>query len=97
MIPRAENRIREEPQGGVRCSHVRPRPHTRISSPRPLDPCEALTEMSLPGRLNGAQKRAMNPPLVILGVDTECGQVRVHDVKTDPGIMAAELDVFQAV
>jgi hypothetical protein len=39
----------------------------------------------------------MNLTLVTLGVWTECGQVRVHDVKIDPSILATELDVIQAV
>jgi hypothetical protein len=39
----------------------------------------------------------MDLTLVTLGVYTECGQVRVHDVKIDPGILATELDVTQAV
>jgi hypothetical protein len=39
----------------------------------------------------------MNLTLVTLGVDTERGQVRVHDVKIDPSIPAAERDAIQAV
>jgi hypothetical protein len=39
----------------------------------------------------------VNLTLVTRGVYTECGQVRVHDVKIDPGILATELDVIQAV
>jgi hypothetical protein len=39
----------------------------------------------------------MNLTLVTLGVYTECGQVRVHDVKLDPSVLATEPDVIQAV
>jgi hypothetical protein len=39
----------------------------------------------------------MNLTLVTPGVYTECGQVRAHDVKIDPGILATELDAIQVV